>query len=253
MAFGLPHFSHFGYPVSVYCAGHAGLGLREAGRTDSKAIVEHFLRLDAADCRMRFCASVKESGLQRHVDRLMDSEGFALAGFDGPLWPGPLHRPGPILALAELMIAGGEAELGLSVDASLRRRGVGTYLVQAAAALLAPRGIRRIIAYTLSGNQSFLALSRRAGAEISYGPDEVEIIFDVRRLAGDYICRRVYEHLGAPPGCFVRSPVRADTSATLGKRWLPMRPGHKSRTSGTYRTRMNPASGAHPVPKSSST
>ncbi len=195
MAFGLPNISFVGYPVSIPCAGHSGLGFREGRRRDGAAMVAHFGALDPVDLRMRFCASVNESGLIRHVDGLWNRDGFVLAAFDGPLWPGPFHRAGPIRALAELAVAGKDAELGLSVHGSLRRRGVGTYMVQTAARLLAPRGVRRIVAYTLPGNHSFLALSRSAGAEIASGPDEVEITFDVEALTRDYLRRRLHDQV----------------------------------------------------------
>jgi hypothetical protein len=65
--------------------------------------------------------------------------------------------------------------------------------VQAAAWLLAPRGVRRIGAYTLPGNRSFVALARRSGAAIAAGPDEVEVTFDVAALARVYRRRRMAE------------------------------------------------------------
>lgn len=195
MAYGLPNVSFVGYPVSVLCAGHAGLGFREAGPGDREAILDHFRSFDPGDLRMRFCASVNENGLLRHIDGLWARDGLTLAAFDGPLWSGPFHRPGPIRALAELAVCGADAELGISVDGSLRRRGVGTYLVQTAARLLAPRGVRRIVAYTLPGNHSFLALARKCAADIARGPDEVEVTFDVEALGRAYLQRRVRDRM----------------------------------------------------------
>ena len=72
----------------------------------------------------------------------------------------------------------------------LRRRGVATYLIQTAARLLAPRGVRAIRAYTLPGNTSFLALARTCGAVIETGRDEVEVTFDVATLHEAYLRRR---------------------------------------------------------------
>jgi GNAT superfamily N-acetyltransferase len=190
MAYGLPHVSFIGYPLSVPCANHAGLGFREVGRGDADLLVAHFRALDPADRRMRFCATLTDAAMERHVAGLWSRRALVLAAHDGPLWAGPLHRAGPIRAVAELSIDGAEAELGLSVDASLRRRGVGTYLVQTAARLLSPRGVRRIRAYTLPDNHSFVALARSCGAVIETGPDEVEVVFDVAALHRAYLCRR---------------------------------------------------------------
>ena len=193
MAFGLPQISFIGYPLAVPCSGHAGLGFREAGQGDAAALLAHYQALGAADRRMRFCATLTDAAVERHVAGLWPRRVLTLAAHDGPLWPGPLHRAGPIRAVAELSIAGTEAELGLSVDASVRRRGVGTYLVQAAARLLAPRGVRRIGAYTLPENRSFIALARRCGARVEAGPDEVEVEFDVAGLDRAYRRRRAAE------------------------------------------------------------
>jgi GNAT superfamily N-acetyltransferase len=190
MSFGLPNISCIGYPVSLPCAGHAGLGLRVAHRDDGPDLVRHLVELDPVDRRMRFCATLGEDALACHVEDVFQRRGLVLAGFDGPIWSGPLHRPGPIRAVVELSIARDEAELGISVDAGLRRRGVGTYLVQAAGALLAPRGVRRVRAYTLSGNASFLKLAHGLGGRIESGADEVEVIFDVADLHRRYLRRR---------------------------------------------------------------
>jgi GNAT superfamily N-acetyltransferase len=195
MPFGLPNISWLGYPLSLPCAGHAGLGLRAAHRGDGPALVSHLRALEPADRRMRFCATLGDDALERHVSGLWARRALVLAGFDGPVWGGPLHGPGPIRAVAELSIAGDEAELGISVDTGLRRRGVGTYLVQTAGALLAPRGVRRIRAYTLPGNASFLKLAHAIGGKVETGPDEVEVHFDVGALGVGYRRRRAAELL----------------------------------------------------------
>jgi GNAT superfamily N-acetyltransferase len=90
-----------------------------------------------------------------------------LAAFDGPLWEGPFHAAGPVRAVAELAVAGRDAEIGLSVDAGLRRRGLGVHLVQTAARVLAPRGVERLLAYTLPRNRAMLSLAQSSGAPSS--------------------------------------------------------------------------------------
>ena len=164
MAFGLPNLSFIGYPVAVPSAGHAGLGLRQATRADAAALVEHFQALTPDDRRMRFCATLNDAALRKHVDGLWSRDALILAAHDGPLWSGPLHRAGPVRALAELVVTGEEAELGISVEASMRRRGVGTYLIQTAAWLLAPRGVTVIRAVTSPDNAAFIAMARPAAA-----------------------------------------------------------------------------------------
>ncbi len=197
MPFGLPNISCIGYPVSLPCAGHAGLGLRAATRADAPALLRHLTALDLADRRMRFCATLGDEAVARHVEGVFGRPVLVLAGFDGPIWSGPLHRPGPVRAAAELTLGGDEAELGISVDAGLRRRGIGAYLVQTAGALLAPRGVRRIRAYTMAGNLSFLRLARALDGAVVADADEVEVIFDVARLVHGYRRRRAAELLAS--------------------------------------------------------
>jgi GNAT superfamily N-acetyltransferase len=191
MAFGLPHLSFIGYPTPIPCAGHARLGLREAGRADLPAILAHYVRLDPSDRRLRFCAAMSDAALEEHVAALRSRAEVVIVAFDGPLWPGPFHAPGAIRAMAELAIDGKDAEIGFSVDAVLRRRGVGTALVQTAGRLLAPRGVARLHAYTAPGNAALLRLGRRSGAEIDVCGAEAEIVFPVGRLHRDYLRRRM--------------------------------------------------------------
>lgn len=198
MAFGYPNISYIGYPFSVPCASHAGLGFREARKIDSPMILEHYKGLSDSDRRQRFCATVGGSVLERHVAQLFDRDVMVLTAHDGPLWGGPFHKAGPVRALAELVIGGEEAELGLSVDTILRRRGVGTYLVQTAAWLLAPQGVKTIRAYTLQGNGAMIALARRSGAKVVSESGEVEIDFDVDALYRAYVRRRMSSEMFKP-------------------------------------------------------
>lgn len=145
---------------------------------------------------MRFCATLNQAAVDRHVAGLWSRRTLVLAAFDGPLWRTPLRRAGPIRAVAELSLGEREAELGISVDSDLRRRGVGTYLIQTAAHLLAPRGISRIRAYTLPGNRSFVALADACGATVETGLDEVEVVFDVAALQRIYLLRRTHQVFG---------------------------------------------------------
>lgn len=139
---------------------------------------------------MRFCATMGRSALERHVERIGSRGGVVLLAFDGPIFATPFLSTGEVRGVAELVGTGREMELGISVDGRNRRNGVGTELVEAAAHLVAPRGVRTIRAYTLPGNRSFLGLARRCGALVEIGRDEVEVTFDVGALRRSYVRRR---------------------------------------------------------------
>lgn len=193
MAFGLPAISFIGYPISLPCAGHAGLGFREARSADGAAILRHLLALSPDDRQLRFCGGVSDEALSRHVENLPGPPGFGLVALDGPLWDGPFHRAGPVRAFAELVVTDGVAELGISVDAARRRSGVGTYMVQTAARLLALRGISTIVAVTLARNHPMIRLGLSCGAVIDRDGPDVEIRFSVDELHRAYLRRRMAE------------------------------------------------------------
>lgn len=182
--------SFIGYPFPVPCSGTAGVGLRTAVDRDAPAVLDHYLRLGPEDRRMRFCATLGPAALERHVERIGSRGGMVLLAYDRPLFAPPFLATGPVRGVAELVGSGREMELGLSVDRGMRRQGIGTELIEAAARLLATRGVRTVRAYTLPGNRSFLALARACGAAIEIGVDEVEVCFDVGALRRSSLRRR---------------------------------------------------------------
>lgn len=204
MAFGLPPISFIGYPVSIPCAGHAGLGLREARPGDEPAILRHLLALSPEDRHLRYCGTLSDAAVAERVAGLFERPGFALAAHDGPLWDGPFYRAGPVRAFAELVVDGRLAELGISVDAGRRRAGIGTYLVQTAARLLALRGVERIVALTLPRNTAMIRLGQACEAAIEHDGSDVVITFSVARLHNAYLARRATQvftraHWGVAP------------------------------------------------------
>jgi GNAT superfamily N-acetyltransferase len=171
-----------GWTVPIPCAAHAGLRFRQVVPPDARAILAHFSGLAPEDRHLRFWAALGEAGLERHVAGLWTRPGLAIAA-----WGGPNRGGRPILALAELAVAGVEAELGLSVDRALQNRGIGSYLVRTAARLLALRGVQRLRAQALHGNTGFLRLALRLGAEIAAGPEAIEFTFDISSLHRSFL------------------------------------------------------------------
>ncbi len=216
MTYGLPNISYIGYPIATPCVGHSGLGFREASRADAPAILAHYRALDDSDRRMRFCATLGDERLVSHVEELWDRDAFTLIAIDGPLWTTPLGAAGPVRSLVELSITGTEAEIGISVDPNLRRRGIGTYLTQTAGFLLSRRRVRTLRAYTLPGNASMIALAQRSGARIDQCDGEVEIAFSVPELAQAYLRRRMTpERPELPAGTPFWLPLRCDPGAAV--------------------------------------
>jgi GNAT superfamily N-acetyltransferase len=198
--FGLPHTSFIGYPIALPCPGHAGLGLREVRPADGEEVLAHLLGLSAIDRHNRFCGGLSDEALGRHVAEMQARNSFAIGAFEGPLWSGPFHRAGPIRALIEVVIAGKDAEFGLSVESARRRSGIGTYLVQTAAHLIAHRGVERLLAFTLPGNAAMIGLGRALGAEIATEGGETLLTFSVAALEAAYLRRRIAAQVRLPLG-----------------------------------------------------
>jgi GNAT superfamily N-acetyltransferase len=159
--------------------------------------LHHLAALSPEDRHLRFCGTLSDAAIAEHVAGLDRRPGFALAAFAGPLWQGPFHGSGPIKAFAELVVSGQTAELGLSVDADRRRAGIGTYLIQTAARLLAPRGVARILALTLARNTAMIRLGEACGAGIERDGADVMIDFSVAQLDAAYRARRTAQ--SSPP------------------------------------------------------
>ncbi|MFQ8430956.1 N-acetyltransferase family protein [Amaricoccus sp. W119] len=190
MPYGMPNISFIGHPMPMPCPGHAGLGFRLGRSADADLVLDHLRRLSQLDQRLRFRGALSDAGLCRHATGLWDRVDLVLIAQDGLLWASPPLRPGPVRAVAEVAIDGDTAEIAVSVDESLRRRGLGAWLTRTAGFLLAPRGVTRLKAYTLADNTSMVALGRASGAEIRTEGDEIEIDFDVATLRRAYLQRR---------------------------------------------------------------
>jgi hypothetical protein len=162
------------------------LALCLAGRAEAPAILAHYRRLPAADLNRRFCGALGDAALSRHVAGLPAGSGFVLTVHDRRR---ASFHPGPVRAVAEVAAAADAAEIALSVETGLRRRGVGTCLIESAARLLALRGLRRLRAHSLLDNRAFIALAAGSGARIEVGADEVEALFDVAALHRAYLLR----------------------------------------------------------------
>jgi GNAT superfamily N-acetyltransferase len=191
MTHALPQISFVGHPVLIPCAAHAGLGLRTAGPADSAHVLEHLQSLDAEDRRLRFGRDMSDAALASYVEELWQPTRIVLSAHEGPLWPGSRYDAGPIRGVAELSISGESAELRLSVDPGRRRQGVGTYLIQTAARLLAPCGVHQILVITLPRNRAMICLGQRCGARIEPQPEETVIVFSVELLHSAYAVRRL--------------------------------------------------------------
>ena len=132
---------------------------------DRSRLREHFLQLDPTDRQLRFGASLNDDAVIHYVDNIdfERDEIYAIAD-DAQIVLGAVH----------IAIAGQEAELGLSVLASIRGGGIGNALFERAVMRLRNRGVREVLVRCLSENAAIMHLARKHGMNIQFDGSDRE-------------------------------------------------------------------------------
>src|SRR5258708_14300076 len=125
---------------------------------DRAALEQHFLALGADDRRLRFGAPENDSAIRAYVERI-DFGRDALFG----VWGDDLQ----LLAAAHLARTGERAELGLSVLAGHRRRGLGGALLSRACMRARNWGQHALFVYCLGENEAVMRLARQHGMAVT--------------------------------------------------------------------------------------
>jgi RimJ/RimL family protein N-acetyltransferase len=136
-------------------------------------ILRHLLQLPENDRRLRFGHPIRDSGVVEYVSRL-DFDQDKLFGVHSPALElvGVAHlAPDPIARVAEL---------GLSVDPSLRVKGYGFALLQRGVLHAANLGCRTLFLVCLAENQIMMHLARKAGLQVvvEYGEADARLALD---------------------------------------------------------------------------
>ena len=131
--------------------------IRRLTRANRRGLVTHFLALDTDDRRLRFGNPINDDAVRAHVDNL-DFER------DGVFAQNDSRRR--IVGAAHAAVAGGTAEIGLSVLPRVRGRGLGTNLFKHAAKFACERGVQRINMHYLSENRAMQHIAVKAGMRI---------------------------------------------------------------------------------------
>lgn len=105
---------------------------------------------------MRFESSVNDEYITRYVSRIPASD---------PIF-GVIDQTGTLIAAAHVAVVGNTADLGLSVEAAHRRRGLGTRLLGATVTFAAESGLKRFSSQCLSHNRWMTTRMRRMGFSI---------------------------------------------------------------------------------------
>lgn len=133
-----------------------------------RGILRHFVALTSEDRRLRFGRAVGDDVLARYVADL----DFARDGLFGV-------RDGRrrLVGVAHVAITGDRAEIGLSIAAQARGRGLGTDLFLHAAAYARERGVERIDMHFLTENRAMQRIAAQAGMRVdSQGGDSAAFL-----------------------------------------------------------------------------
>jgi GNAT superfamily N-acetyltransferase len=127
---------------------------------DRGAFAAHLLALSSEDRRLRFGRALSDAALRDYVARI-DFDRDAVFGF--------VADERSLAGAAHLAIADGVAELGMSVLAGYRRRGVGSALFQRAFHFARNHFARILFLRCLTENAAVLHIARKSEMKIVTG------------------------------------------------------------------------------------
>ena len=143
------------------------LFMRPLTTSELPKYLQHLLRLDPTDRRMRFGFAVGDAGIREHVQRIDLRTDPILAAFDDNL---------DVLAAAHIVRARDDdvAEFAFSVDRKWRGCGFGLKLFDRTVLWARNRGLRQAIVYCLNENQAMRHIARKAGMQMTVAAGEIE-------------------------------------------------------------------------------
>ena len=133
------------------------LPVQRLGAAAKGTYFAHLLALPPDDLRLRFGTALEPAGLRAYVDRI---------DFDSDVLFGVHDERLALAGAAHLALSDGLAELGVSVAASARGRGIGTALVARAAEYARNRAVPQLFMQCLAGNAPMMRIARRAGMRV---------------------------------------------------------------------------------------
>jgi GNAT superfamily N-acetyltransferase len=139
--------------------------VRQLTRPERPALERHFVALQAEDRRLRFGAALSDFAVRAYVERIDFDADAAFGVFDDRL-----HLAGA----AHLGRSSGHAELGISVLAGHRRRGIGGALLARASMHARNWGVRALFMHCLSENAAMMHLARKQGMVVAAAAGEAD-------------------------------------------------------------------------------
>jgi RimJ/RimL family protein N-acetyltransferase len=127
---------------------------------------DHLLRLDRASRRDRFHGYMDDSFIERYAEKCANDGTIIIAYFEDGVVRGAAELHPPEQSPDRL------PEIAFSVETSLRRRGVGSYLFRQLVAEARAKGYRCLRITTGAQNEAMRALAKKFGANLTFGHGE---------------------------------------------------------------------------------
>lgn len=154
---------------------------------DRGVLAAHLLALSSDDRRLRFGVVASDATIRDYVARI-DFDRDAVFGF----FADDLSLGGA----AHVAVADGVAELGVSVLAGYRRRGIGSALFQRASGFARNHFIRTLFMHCLTENAAIMHIARKSGMKIITGGGEADAHLELPPLdAGSIAAEFLQERL----------------------------------------------------------
>jgi GNAT superfamily N-acetyltransferase len=158
--------------------------LTEAARPK---LLDHFLRLDANDIRLRFGAPLGSDAIATYIQGI---------DFDTDAVFGVYEDELGLAAAAHVAFGADGAELGVSVLPGHRSRGVGSALFARAVEHARNRFVTRMYMHCLSENAAMMHIARKSGMNICIDTGEAEAFLklepaDQASLSGELMGQRL--------------------------------------------------------------
>lgn len=142
--------------------------IRRVRPEEADGLVAHLLRLDAGDRRKRFGRPIKDSQIERYIAGI----DWARAGAIGFFADGGIRASAQIAWPVLDWLDG--AEVGLTVEAPYRNRGVGGELMRQAITLARNLELGALHVFTRADNEPVKHLVRKAGFRLTHVGSEIE-------------------------------------------------------------------------------
>jgi GNAT superfamily N-acetyltransferase len=175
--------------------------IRELTRHERTALERHFLALDTRDRRLRFGAPLDDRAVRAYVARLDFDVDAAFGVFDDDL-----H----LVGAAHLGRLRAHAELGVSVLAGHRGRGIGSALLSRTHTHARNWGLRTLFMHCLTENGAMMHLARKQGMLIAAAAGEADAWLGLPPADASSLFGAVFEQRVAV----------FDYALKLGRAWL---------------------------------